>query len=157
MSEVGELLSAARAAAKAGELDEAARLLTEILERDPDNVGALDTMGFVLYFERMYPEAEQVCRRTIEVSPDHAFAHKGLGLCLAAQGRVDEGVVELERAIELEPGWPDPYWDLAVVLERAGRLREAMKVLARGQVAAPRARARFQRYYRRLTEKLGAR
>ena len=148
-----ELLAQASKAAQSRRLDEAAALIEEVLERDPDNLRALDLFGFVRFFQGRYEEAEGYCRRAVELAPDHAYARKGLGLNLARQGRLDEGQAELERAISLKPGWFDPYWDLAVVLSEGGRKEEALKVLAQGQVAVPSRRTQLLAFAKRIEQK----
>lgn len=153
------LAKRASEAARARRLDEAATLLEQILEADPEHLNALDLFGFVRFFQGRYAEAESYCRRALARSPDHAYAHKGLGLCVAKQGRVEEGIASLERAITLKPTWGDPYWDLGVVLQDAGRLEEALEVLERGEAFAKRSGhdfIKFQTQVRRRIASLNA-
>ncbi|MBM4319213.1 MAG: tetratricopeptide repeat protein [Deltaproteobacteria bacterium] len=147
---LAQRLEQATRAAQARRLVEADTLLGEILAEQPDQLRALDLLGFVRFFQQRYAEAEQACRRALVLKPDHAYARKGLGLCLARQGRLDEGIAELQRAIALKPGWFDPYWDLAVVLDEGDRPQEALRILAVGQVAVPARRRDFLGFAARL-------
>jgi predicted Zn-dependent protease len=130
-------LAQAEEAARTKDFLRAESLLRDHLSGDPDHVGALDMLGYVLYFQNRAAEAETVCQRTLELSPDHPYALKGLGLCLAKRGDVDGARQSIERAMELEPKWFDPYWDLCVVLVDAGRIADAFTVLTRARVALP--------------------
>ena len=101
-------------------LDEAAELLDQVLDRDPGNIGALDVLGFVRYFQGDAEAALECCRRSLAIEPAGAYALKGMGICLAEIGEVDEGIAALETAIALRPDWADPHHDLGVVLLKAG-------------------------------------
>jgi tetratricopeptide (TPR) repeat protein len=116
---------------------EAEALLRERLAAEPDDKGALDLLGFVLYFQGGYADAEACCRRALEIVPDDAYATKGLGLCVAKQGRTREGLAFLERAAALRPDWFDAYWDWAVVHLEAGDRQGARDVVARARLAIP--------------------
>jgi tetratricopeptide (TPR) repeat protein len=150
------LVRRAAAATEGRRFDEASELLARALERDPDNLRALDILGFVRFFQGRFEDAEQCCTRALSLAPDNAYAHKGLGLCLAKRGKLDEAIEELERAIALKPTWADPYWDLAVVLSGAKRYREAIAVLGRGSEAVPEAREELEGLSARIAKQLGS-
>ena len=138
MISVPETLKAARAAVTAKDYERAEVLLRQALEVVPDNLPALDLLGFVLYFSGRPEEGEEACRRALEVNPDHAYAHKGLGLNLAKRGGdLDEAIGHIRRAIELKPDWFDPNWDLVVTLAEAGRIEAAQTELERARQFFP--------------------
>jgi tetratricopeptide (TPR) repeat protein len=131
-------LQAARAATAAKELDRAEALLREVLEGAPENLLALDLLGFVLYSLGRPEEGEKACRRALAVRPDHAYAHKGLGLNMAKRGGdIDEAVRHLKLATDLKPDWFDPYWDLLVTLLDARLFDQARIELERAREALP--------------------
>ena len=131
------LLDEAMTLAKRRDFKRSESLLREVLDAQPDNVPALDLLGYVLYFQDRATEAETVCRQTLELKPGHAYALKGLGLCMAKRGRVDEAVETIEAAIAAKPDWFDPYWDLCVTLVDAGRHADACAVMKRAREAIP--------------------
>jgi tetratricopeptide (TPR) repeat protein len=124
-----ELLSHARKAAKDKRFDEAARLLEELIERDGDDLDALDMLGFVRYFQGEFEQSRQCCEKALAIHPEHAYAHKGLGLNLARLGQLEQGLAHLGRAMELKPSWPDPVHDCAVVLFEAGQGEKAIELI----------------------------
>ena len=113
-------------------------LLRDLLKQDPDNLAALDLLGFVSYFRGRPEQGEEACRRALELSPDHAYAHKGLGLNIAKRGGdLDEAIACILRAIELQPEWFDPRWDLLVTLVDAERFDQARAELRRARQELP--------------------
>lgn len=68
------------------------------LERDPKNPEVHCDLGYSLYLQRRWPEAEAGLRRAVAIRPDHARAHVNLGLLLARTGRGDESLMEFARA-----------------------------------------------------------
>lgn len=133
---ISEHLASARRLADLRNFPAAEEALRLALAAKPDDVAALDLLGFVLYFQDRPKEAEVACRRALELRPNHAYALKGLGLCLAKQGAVDEGVGFLDGAIAQDGRWFDPHWDLVVTLVAARRFDDAEAALerARGQL-----------------------
>ncbi len=150
------LLDEATTLAKRRDFKRSESLLREVLEHQPQNVGALDLLGYVLYFLDRAAEAEQICRQTLELKPGHAYALKGLGLCIARRGQVDEAVATIEQAISAKPDWFDPYWDLCVTLVDAGRYADACAVIKRARDAIPSRSGDWERMERHARQ-MGAR
>ncbi len=150
------LLDEATALAKRRDFKRSEALLREVLESRPENVAALDLLGYVLYFQNRVKEAEQICRQTLELKPGHAYALKGLGLCIAKRGDVDEAVATIESAITAKPDWFDPYWDLCVTLVDAGRYADACAVMKRARESIPSRAGDWDRMERHA-RKMGAR
>jgi tetratricopeptide (TPR) repeat protein len=152
-----EQLDRARAEAKAKRFVTAEVLLRDLLKQDPDNITALDLLGFVLYFRGRPEQGEEACRRVLQLSPNHAYAHKGLGLNIAKRGGdIDEAVSYIQRAIELEPEWFDPRWDLLVTLLDAKRLDQAQADLARARQALPKHAAQWDAMEREIRSRTAA-
>lgn len=126
-----ELIKNATKMTKAGQHDDAAELLEQALELDPDNVRALDLLGYVRWSLGDYKGSEEVNRRSLKIRPLGAYARKGLGIVLAEQGMVDEGISELHHAMALKPLWVDPLHDLCMVLLKAERYEQAVPMLER--------------------------
>jgi tetratricopeptide (TPR) repeat protein len=109
--------------------DEAAELLEQVLELDPENTRALDLLGFVRWSLGDISGSEEVNRRSLAIKPLGHYARKGLAVCLADQGKIDEAIPEFHHAMALKPLWVDPVHDMAVCLLKAGRYPQAIKAL----------------------------
>jgi Flp pilus assembly protein TadD len=154
---VATQLRGARAATQSRDFEQAEYLLRNVLQDEPDNVAALDLLGFVLYSRGQPAEAEQLCRRVLQLLPDHAYAHKGLGLCMAKRGGdLEQALASIRRAIELEPRWFDPRWDLMVTLLGAGRLDEARQELELARAACPDRERRWEAMEREIGRRSGS-
>lgn len=149
-SQVKALTDEATQAVKNNDHAAAASLLEQALQLDPDNLFALDMLGFVRFFQGQVNDALELCDRALALAPDHAYAHKGKGICLAALGQLDRGVEHLQRAIVLRPNWGDPYWDLAVALYRAKRFDEAIVVLAQAAAMVPQRAKQFRQFQNQI-------
>ena len=144
--EMGETrLQTAQRLVRSGELPHAESVLDALVVAEPDNVAALDLLGYVLFCQRRVDQALAVCRRTLEVSPDHPYALKGQGVCLSQLGFTDDAVVSLERALTLAPTWFDPYNDLCAAQLKAGRVLDALATVARGEALVEGRAAEFAR------------
>ena len=139
------LLKKASQAASARDLDEAERCLLIVLEKEPNQIKALDLMGFVRFFQKRYSECEQLCRRVLDLEPGRAYALSGLGMALARQGKLDEGIEMLHAAMEKSPAWTEPYWDAAVLFIEIRDYPRARAILEQGLQKAPSGTARFQK------------
>jgi Flp pilus assembly protein TadD len=140
------LLHEARQAIREKDLDRAGNLLERAIEIDPDDIPALDLLGFVRFFQKRYSESEICCHKVLAQKPDHAYALSGLGMNRARQGALEEGIESLNRAIAAAPTWCEPYWDLAVILKDAGRYDDASRILKQGVKACPENAARFEKF-----------
>ncbi len=128
---IADLIKNATKKTKAGVHDEAAELLEQALELEPENLRALDLLGFVQWSLGDLKASEETNRKSLKIRPLGAYARKGLGICLADQGKVDEGISEIHHAMALKPLWSDPIHDLVVVLFRAERYAEALPMIER--------------------------
>jgi protein O-GlcNAc transferase len=150
---VDDLLTLASKAAESKRLDEADELLSQVLTLSPENLRALDLLGFVRFFQGRYEECENLCRQALIIKPDHAYAMSGLGMALARQNKLEAGVQMLERAMDTSPAWPEPYWDAAVILLEAGDKARAASFLQRGIRFAPKSRARFEKLLLKIRQR----
>lgn len=129
---VKNLLQKAYNIMQSGNIESAQHLYEEILEAAPNNLTALNTLGFILYIKGSYEKGASLCRKTIELYPDNAYARKGLGLHLAKQGHIAESISSLKKALEIDPDFVDAYHDLAYVYYENGDKESALKYLEDG-------------------------
>ena len=108
--------------------------LEKVLSIDPNNIEALDQLGFVKYSLEKYDESIKLNEQSLKLNPSNAYAHKGLGVCYAKTGRAEEGIKLLRKAVELaDTDFMDPYYDLAVILDENNQTKEAIEVLNKGR------------------------
>ena len=131
---------AARAAAAAGRLDEAAELCRGVLKDDPAQHDARTLMARVLFDLGKFAESESAAREALGVRWFDADTHTLLGAALAAQGRAAEALAALRVALEQDPAHAAALRRMAAVqLRQLGdiaaseaTMREAGRVM-RGQ------------------------
>lgn len=104
---------------------EAERWLEEVLDEFPDDVSALNDLGYL--WADANTRLERACRmirRAVQADPDNAAYRDSLGWVLYRLGQLEEAVAELEKAAAAEP---DP-----VIFDHLGDVQHA---LGRGEQA----------------------
>ncbi len=114
---------------RAGDIAAAEADFRAILEMDPDNVSALNALGYTLADRTdRYEEAYDLITRAYEQNPDDAAIVDSYGWVLYRLGRLEEAVVQLERAHSLMQDG-EIASNLAVVLWELGREDESRTVI----------------------------
>ena len=118
-------------AARGGNYDEAAQLLTEAIEVTPDCGECFRNLGIVEFQRGNYDEAEQALRRATEIAPDDAAAFGALADVYNTQRRFDEAGEASAEATRLSGGAAGGGGDAGAVFDQgliawnAGRLADA--------------------------------
>jgi tetratricopeptide (TPR) repeat protein len=150
-----------------GYLDEGTRFLSEgdpgsaqdlflkALSLDPENLRALNCLGFIRYMQGQFAEGLEICSRTVLLYPENAYAHKGLGLHLAKFGQREEAVAAIRKALELAPRFTDAYHDLGVLYHEWGLYDQALESVRKGLAVATTAdeKARLEKFVKVLERK----
>ncbi len=119
------------AAARGGDYDEAAQLLTEAIETTPDCSECLRNLGIVEFQRGNYDAAERALRRATGIAPDDAAAFDALADVYNAQRRFDEAGEASAEATRLSGGPAGGGGDAGAVFDQgliawnAGRLADA--------------------------------
>jgi predicted Zn-dependent protease len=83
-------------------------LLEQLVRRYPDEVGALNLLGYLLADSNTrLPEAERVLRRARELAPGDPAVLDSWGWLLVAEGKPRDAVRVLEQAVRLAPLEPE--------------------------------------------------
>jgi tetratricopeptide (TPR) repeat protein len=100
--EAGPVLELSYCREQLGDIDGALRVVRDLLERDADNVEAMNSLGYLLAdHDRDLDEAERLIRRALSEEPDNGAFIDSWGWLLFRRGRLDEARVQLERAVSL--------------------------------------------------------
>ena len=99
--------------------------LRQILEREPDNVQALNALGFTLADRTdRYAEAHALIERALKASPDDFYILDSMGWVLFKLGKPADALPYLNRAYRLRKD-PEVAAHLGEVLWVLGRRDEA--------------------------------
>jgi len=95
------LYARALIAEKMNRLDLLESDLSRILRKKPDDVGALNAMGYTLIDRtERYDEAEKYLKRAIELQPNEAVVIDSYGWLLFKKGQAEQALVYLQKAYE---------------------------------------------------------
>jgi Tfp pilus assembly protein PilF len=81
-----------------GKFKESAELYRKALQTAPGNPDIFCDMGYSMYLQRRWAEAEMNLQQALVLKPDHARAHNNLGLVLTHTDRVEEALAHFRKA-----------------------------------------------------------
>ncbi|MCL1469640.1 tetratricopeptide repeat protein [Argonema antarcticum] len=110
---------------QAGRLSQAEQIYSQILQKEPYNIDALQLLGITATGLGKHELAIECFRKAIEVAPGVADFHYNLGMALQEQNRVEEALVCYQQTLALEPNHAGAYYNLGKALQEQGRLPEA--------------------------------
>lgn len=113
---------------RTGDLAGAGRIYKTLLERDPDNVDALNLFGVIMQAAGNAEAAVGFIQRATELAPDYFAAHVNLGNALQAAGRAEEAVGSFQVALKMKPLMAEVASNLASALNDLGRHVEAAAI-----------------------------
>jgi tetratricopeptide (TPR) repeat protein len=133
-----ELLYArAMLAEKMSRIDLMEQDLRRILVKEPDNVQALNALGYTLADETdRYQEAYALVKRALELSPDDFYILDSMGWVMYRLGRHEEAIALLQKAMSLRQD-PEIAAHLGEVLWVKGDKEAAKKVWETALQATP--------------------
>lgn len=100
------------------------REFRRVIEMEPNNPSAYDSLGFSLTFQKRHDEAIAMQRRSVELDP--SSKRGDLGLALLAARRFDDAIVELKSGVVLDPNFADTYYYLGIAYMGKGSYQEAV-------------------------------
>src|SRR5262249_39046855 len=90
-----------------GEVDKGLEQMEAILKVNPENVDALNYIGYTWTTKGIrLNDAEKLLRRALALRPENGYIQDSWGWYLYTRGRLGEAVVELEKAARLKPNEP---------------------------------------------------
>jgi predicted Zn-dependent protease len=117
----------ADALAGGGKLDEASKLLQELIDRDPLNASALNSLGYMLADNGMrLPEAIVLIERALKIEPENPSYLDSLGWALFKTGRLEDAEPPLRKAADALADASVIQDHLGDLLVRRGKHQEAI-------------------------------
>jgi DNA-binding winged helix-turn-helix (wHTH) protein/tetratricopeptide (TPR) repeat protein/TolB-like protein len=116
--------------ASMGRLDQSLYEIRKAEELDPLSPMIATNVGWVLYLQRHYPEAELAFHKVLEMDPNFVRVHTRLGITLMTEKKYKEAIAELQTSLKLAN---DPYTEgiLADALAQSGDTVGARRIVAR--------------------------
>jgi tetratricopeptide (TPR) repeat protein len=87
--------------------DEALKLLTSIVEKDPKDYNAWMYLGTIYYSAKRNDEARAAYKRALELKPDYFLANLNLGRLEVSQKQFDPAIAALVKAVEIDAASAD--------------------------------------------------
>jgi Flp pilus assembly protein TadD len=119
---------------QAGRLDEAERVLSQVLAEAPDRFGAAHLLGIVLFKKDRIDEAARLMERSIALAPNNALFYRNICEVYRILGRYDDALAAGRRAATLAPNDPHCHHNLGVLhyhrLELEAAIAAAERALA---------------------------
>ena len=122
----------ADALANTGKLDEATRLLQGLIDKDPLNADALNSLGYMLAERGVrLPEAVTLIERALKVEPENPSFLDSLAWALFKQGKAEEAEAPMRKAATAMPKESVIQDHFGDVLARRGKNDEAISAWER--------------------------
>jgi tetratricopeptide (TPR) repeat protein len=134
---IEQVFLAAIAHHQAGRLPQAEALYQEILDRQPQHVGAMLNLGVIAGQVGRNDDAVQLLGRAVALSPNIPEAHYNLGNALSNIGRTDEAIAAYRKAVGLRPSYGEAHFNLGNGLRDKGELDAAIAAYQRAIAVKP--------------------
>lgn len=114
------------------ETDSALKLMRQVVELDPQNVSAMNYIGYT-YAERgvHLDEAEEILLRAAELQPQDGYIMDSLGWLYFKKNEYGKALAILEQAVSVVPSEPVVYRHLGELYATIGRKEEAIRCYER--------------------------
>lgn len=110
-----------------GRLDDALKLIDQMIRRRPQSGAAHFQRGCVLEALNREDEAFVSYEHAVRLDSNLAIAHVRRGVLLKRRGRIDEALSSYERAISVNRACGDAYYNRGILLAQIGRYEAAIK------------------------------
>jgi tetratricopeptide (TPR) repeat protein len=119
-------LARAERAQLEGRMEDAEKLLRELLAKDPDDEKALRMLGNIALEVSHFKAARRLLKRAVDLSPGFAPGWNDLANVDLKQDRYEEALQKIQRAIDIDPEMAHSYVVRGNVLARALRHEESL-------------------------------
>lgn len=112
---------------EAGKNEEAIPILTEFLEKNPNNAPVQFTLGKACVNAKQYEQAIAPLQKSLQIDPNHAGSHFFLGVAYSQMGQDEGALKEFLAEIPISPGEDVAYSNAASLYEKQGKVDEAIQ------------------------------
>ncbi len=112
---------------RAGNLDEAEKLLRYVAATMPNHPDTLHLLGIIAYQRGEYDKAGELIGRAIKLRGSVPFYYGNLGLTLRMQNRLEQAAKCFRMAIKLKPDFVEMRYELAVALCNLGQHEDSVR------------------------------
>jgi tetratricopeptide (TPR) repeat protein len=109
-----------------GQLADAERIYSEVLQRQPNHFAALHLLGVIAAQTQRTERAVELIRKAIGLNANVAAAHNNLGNALQYLKRSAEALASYNKAIALKPDFAEAYNNRSASLQNLKRHDEAL-------------------------------
>jgi tetratricopeptide (TPR) repeat protein len=126
LNPVKAALARADQAQREGRLEDAEKILRELLAGDPDNSKALRMLGMIALDANRFKAARRMLERAVELAPGSVLGWNDLANFHLKQDRYDEALTSVQRAVDLDPKMVHSYVMRGNILTKAQRHEESL-------------------------------
>ena len=124
---------------RAGQLDAAASIYREILERSPRDFDANHMLGVIALQQGQFETARGLLDLAVSIRPRDAAAMGNLGISYLREGHLEQARQWFEKALEITPSAPIALTNLGTVLLESGRYDQALPLARKAYKLDPKA------------------
>lgn len=128
MPDLQRVMAMAASHHQSGRLAEAEGLYSQVLEANPNNIGALASLGALYLQTRRKEQALELLAMAASQSPDDPKILNSLGMAHLAAEELDKAQTCFERALALEPGAPEILTNLGSLMCCRDRADKAIEL-----------------------------
>jgi len=131
-------LNNAEMALAEGKMEEAEKILRQILSRDPDDVKALRLLSSIAVEASRFRPARKLLERAVEVQPGFVAGWNDLANLFMKQDRYEEALKTVQRALDIDPKMVHSWVVKGNILTRAQRNEESLEAYRKALELSPR-------------------
>ncbi|WP_462324370.1 tetratricopeptide repeat protein [Desulfoplanes sp.] len=116
-----------------GKIDEAAKIFSRVVARDPNNEFARNQLGLMYAKQEKFDAAAREFAGVVKQAPDNLFARTWVGVLLLHSGKVDAARKEFKAILTIDPSNANGYYFLGVMYAVDHDLARAVTYLRKAQ------------------------
>ncbi|MDA0339364.1 MAG: putative 2OG-Fe(II) oxygenase [Proteobacteria bacterium] len=125
---IAQSMQAAASFFECGQNRQAEVLCKQVLEIEPQNVGAITALGTIAFTARRLDQARAYTEQAISLGAREAGNFMNLGAICDEQGAIAEAEAAYKQAIEINPRYGDAYYNLGNLYLKDGRPPDAIAI-----------------------------